>query len=494
MRKQTGFQAIAAALALGASAVASQVHADPVYEAADWPMYNYDQAGTRYNAAENTLNTGNVGGLHVVWHKDTLAPVSATPVVAGGVVYAGDMSGAFWALNASSGAVVWNTQLSGPITASALITRKRIIIGDISGNLYGLDRTTGAVAWKMRPDAHPLAAIWGSATPVGDYVAIGVASNEESAAGDDNYPCCSTRGSMVLLDPMSGAIKWQTFTVTDAERAAGASGSSIWSTPAYDDKNKLIYATTGNNFSQPTNGTSDAILAFDANNGKIRWVNQRFPGDDWNFQYNGNPDPSHPDADFGDSPQVYTLADGRKVVGAGQKNGFYHVLDAKTGALINFNQFQPGDTLGGLFADSAVANGVVYANGVNWPNPGGGGIPIAGNLLAINGDASLPARWNFKTDFIPGVLGSPDFGGVAVANGVVYFTSYGFPFVPDMNGTFYALEASTGKQLFALDLGAESSTSGPAISRGRVYVGTGDAIKVGFGLGNSTGSITALGL
>jgi glucose dehydrogenase len=59
------------------------------------------------------------------------------------------------------------------------------------------------------------------------------------------------------------------------------------------------------------------------------WSNQRTEGDLWNLRFPFSSE--NPDFDFGDSAQVYTLSNGRKVVGAGQKSGFYHVLDAATG-------------------------------------------------------------------------------------------------------------------------------------------------------------------
>jgi DNA-binding CsgD family transcriptional regulator len=174
-----------------AASGADVTRADGGNEANDWPMYNYNAAGTRYNTAESKLKPANVGGLHVVWQYVTPAPVAATPVVVGGVVYAGDMAGKFYALR-EDGTLLWSTQLAGSITATALVTSKTVVFGDISGNLYGLDRKTGAIKWQTRPDPHPLAAIWGSPTRVGSYVVVGVASNEESAAADPSYPCCST--------------------------------------------------------------------------------------------------------------------------------------------------------------------------------------------------------------------------------------------------------------------------------------------------------------
>lgn len=463
--------ALAAALVLTATTMS---RADDASDALnDWPMFNRDRTGSRFNPVESALTTANVGGLHVKWQFNTPAPVAATPAVVGNVVYAGDMSGKFYALQ-SDGTLLWSTQVNGAITASALVMGNMVIFGDISGNLYGLQRNNGAIVWSMRPDPHPLAAIWGSPTQIGNLAAVGVASNEEGAVADPSYPCCSTRGSLVLFDPRTGFIVWQSFTITDQQRQAGASGASIWSTPSYDDARGLIYATTGNNFSQPTTQTSDAIVAFDAKTGAIAWVNQRYPNDEWNFRFPYSSD--HPDADFGDSPQVYNLPDGRRVVGAGQKSGFYHVVDATTGALINQSQVEVGGMLGGLFADTAVANGIVYANGINWPVPGAAP-PIAGDLIAMSGDGQ--ELWRFTTPY------SPDLAGVAVANSVVYFTS-------SYSGKLFALNASTGASLAQVAIGI--SDSGPAVSRGQVYVGTGDAIAVAFVGASSPGSIVALGL
>ena len=470
------------ALALSALSVrADDDPTDPEEEGGDWLSYNHDSKGSRYNSAENTLRASNVSGLQVKWQFPTPAPVTGTPVVANNLVYAGDMSGQFYALG-RNGNLLWSRQLAGAVTASALITDQAIIVGTISGTLYGLKPTTGAVLWSMRPDAHPVAGLWGSPIKVGRYVAVPVGSNEEQAATTAGYVCCSTRGSVVLLDPKNGSVVWTTPTITDAQRAAGSSGASIWSTPTYDAASGQIFVSTGNNFSQPTTGTSDALIALDAKTGAIRWVNQRTANDEWNYRFPISD--AHPDFDFGDSPQIYRLPGGRKVVGAGQKSGFFHVVDATTGALVNQAQFEYAGPLGGLFADSAVANGVVFANGNNWPQPGAGA--PSGDLVAFSGDATHEL-WRFQA---PGLI----FGGVAVANSVVYFTSVYFtPTGPA--GVLYALNSANGSTLAAIPVGStNASNSGPSVSRGRVYVGTGNALGAVFGTGVTAGSITALGL
>jgi polyvinyl alcohol dehydrogenase (cytochrome) len=452
----------------------------------DWPMYNHDPAGSRDNFAEHVLSPATVGGLGVKWNFPTHGPIAGTPAVVNDHVYAADATGTVYALD-RDGHELWETQLNvGPtfshvkVSASALVTNRTVIIGDMSGQIHGLDADTGAEKWTVRPNPHLYASIWGSATMVGHDVAIGVASVEEFWAPllpPDYHP--SFRGSVVLLDPATGNVIWQTFTISPAESAAGSSGAAIWSTPTFDQATNTIYVTTGNNYSEPTTGTEDAFIALDAATGAVKWVNQRTKDDTWTFRF-GDSSAAHPDFDIGDSPKIYKLG-GETVVSAGQKSGFFHVLDAATGAEVNPPiQLAPSGTVGGLFADAAYADGVVYANGTDWPGVFAGLPPNRGILSAVAADGSHEL-WHFDT------LHSPNISGVAVANGVVYFQSM-------LNGTFYALDAVTGKPLAEVATGGQSS--GPAVSRGQIYLGTRDTAFPGFipTLPLGPGSIEALGV
>src|SRR5262249_46723852 len=85
-------------------------------------------------------------------------------------------------------------------------------------------------------------------------------------------------------------------------------------------------------------------------------------------------------------------------------------------------------------------------------------------------------------------VGDPVASGIAVANGVVYFTSL-------MSSKLVALDASTGAKLNEITL--PPVWSGPAVSRGRVYVGTGNIVlpdAVFFGPTQSTGTLLSFGL
>jgi polyvinyl alcohol dehydrogenase (cytochrome) len=455
----------------------------------DWPMYTHDPSGSRDNTGETLLGPNNVAGLQVKWAFPTQSAIAGTPAVVNNVVYAADTSGTVYAVT-SEGKLLWEHRLTVPmqsppqlpftpsleLTSSLLVTRHTIIVGDLGGYIHGLDIITGAELWTIRPNDSPAASIYSSATMVGNDVAIGIASVEELAMLLTPHYVPSFRGSVVLLDPTNGHIIWQSYTISAAERAAGSTGAAEWSTPTYDPTSNTIYVTTGNNYTDPATVTSDAVIALDAVDGHIKWVDQLTQGDVWNWTLLGSANPT--DFDFADSPHIYWIG-GREVVGAGQKTGFYHVLDAATGAEITSPlQVAPDGLLGGIFADSAVANGVAFINGTAWPNLGGP--PLGGSLTAIGGNGSQQL-WRTVT-------AAPNQSGIAVANGVVYFQS--------LDGNLYAVDAATGKVLATVHTGGYGRESGPSVSRGQVYIGTGDVLDGSFNFTSLSGpgAIICLGI
>jgi polyvinyl alcohol dehydrogenase (cytochrome) len=403
--------------------------------------------------------------------------------VVDGVVYAGDEAGNFYALSADNGRLLWQRHVLGPVTDSPLVTGNTVVFGDIAGFIYGLDTHSGATKWQIPPSpSFNLTGIWGSATQVGKYVALGVASNEE--LGVPTTYQYTANGSVILLDPDNGHVIWQTYTIPDSAYQAGWRGASVWSTPTYDRESNLIYVSTGNYFQAgtgPDPGVEDGVIALDARTGAVRWTTQLVKGDIWN----GNivPGPDNPDADVADSPKIFHLADGTKVVSAGSKDGFYFVMNAATGAPVNGPnglQLEVGGVLGGLYANGAVDDraGLVFANGLNWPNPSAA--PGGGDLYALSRDGRT-MLWDFQTP-------APNGSGVAIANGVVYFQS--------LDGNLYALDehaSSAGSALLAR-IQTGDTYSGPAISSGHIFEGTGQALLYFFGVPGLTGSITALGL
>ena len=381
----------------------------------DWPMFNHDERGTRHVRGETRLSPWSVGRLRKLWEVPTPGAVTGTPAVVDDGLYIGDWAGNFYKLRARDGSIAWTTKTIAPISASAMVQGNTVVFGDQAGFIYGLDRDTGAVKWQIRPNEHPLAAIFGSPTPIGRYFAIGISSNEEQAAATPGYRCCSFRGSVVLVDPNDGRLVWQTYFISEQESTAGSSGASVWGTPTYDEDLDLIFVATSNNYSEPATARSDAFFALDPRTGAIRcrktsvsWATSRTSPIPWRDGI---------DAGIGDSPQIYPLLNGRKVVGAGSKNEVYWTLDAETGVLLHERRIETGGSLGGLFADSAVAYGVVFANGIDWADPFDlTTLPEGGLLTAFTGD-TRHILWQITTPH------SVNQSGVAVANAVVFFSS-----------------------------------------------------------------------
>ena len=111
-------------------------------------------------------------------------------------------------------------------------------------------------------------------------------------------------------------------------------GASIWAGIAYDDG--TLYISTGNPQPDPglptPNSYAYGLLALNAVDGTFIAFTQFPPESSYR--------PSDMDIDVGGSPTLYTL-NGRRVVGAGCKNGSYMICDAKTLALITWRQMLP---------------------------------------------------------------------------------------------------------------------------------------------------------
>lgn len=381
----------------------------------------------------------------------------ATPAVVDDTVYAGDTSGTVYALT-RKGQLIWKSTVNGPITASALVTDRMVILGDQLGYVYGLDRWSGRVIGSIHPNPNQYAAIFGSPVWVGDGDAVlGVSSNEDLYGSQNpNYSCCHFRGQVLRFHADDGQIVWQTYLISAEDSANGIAGSSVWASPTYDQDLRMIYIATGNCYPGPgCSDTSDSIIGLNAETGAIVWKHQ--------FVAN---DIESPEADFGDSPQVY-LANGRKVVGAGEKyTGVYSVLDARTGELVQQQQVVPScPNSNGLFSDSAVAGNMVFVNGENCQISNGNPLLPTGAVAALTADAS---KILWQQTFAEG----PVFSGLAVANGVVYFQ------VSDIPGSIYAVDSKNGNILANLQVSgginypeffvfSPARTTPPRISNGK---------------------------
>ena len=135
-------------LALVAAGHGRLAAADPDAAAADaWPMSRGSLAGTGRSATLLRLP------LAEAWRRDfDKTAFAAGPVIAGGVVYVGDLDGGFHALDLATGADRWTRRIDGAgfTSAAALAADPALplVVGDDVGMVRGLDRATGETRWE----------------------------------------------------------------------------------------------------------------------------------------------------------------------------------------------------------------------------------------------------------------------------------------------------------------------------------------------------------
>lgn len=510
-----------------------------------WPLGGRDIRNTRHQRAEDTINIDNAAYLQVRWAADTDGDISATPAVDESSVYIVDWAGKLYAFNRHTGVTRWSRTIASitgveaectsglsPGTdfarATPTIVGDLLILGDQGGRcsagarVFAIDKRTGTPKWVTQIDTHFAAIVTQPATvdPRDPRVAyVGVASMEEALAGFvPGYQCCTFRGSIVALDTRTGRILWKTYTVPDIP---GYSGNGVWgSMSAIDRARRLLFVTTGNNYSVPAGVAAcvnaaataaakqaclapgnyfDSVLALDLRTGRVRWASFAMPYDAWNLaclpgfaNATACPPAAGPDYDFAQGPTLYTVEHDhrrRDVVGAGQKSGVYWAFDRDTGKMLWNTQVGPGGTLGGLQWGSAVDGTRVYTQinnnqfGPPWTLKGG---PQAGTdipsftgffsaLDAITGQI----LWQTRPDehgvpFLGGAMGP-----VTSANGVMYACSFGqatlnpdFSVTGHTGGAMYAIDAAKGIVLWRFPSG-DFCAAGAAVSRGMVFWGTG---------------------
>ncbi len=568
-------------LALVLAAVLQPAAARAQADAKDWPMYNYDILGSRYNRGEKTIGRDNAGRLEEKWRfpakgsGQEIGAIHATPVIVGGYVYFGTtaVTPTFYKLT-PDGKVRWsyrNPELGrgpaqpeagredkvlqsvrlqlgsdGCVYGSPLVNEDTVFFADLEGWIYALDRANGKERWKLSmqgkefPGAHPLNLSWASPILADGKLIVAGGALEQVVAAFPGYKGCTGRGFVAALEPKTGHVVWKYDVGPKPERLEppitikdgsgdhtfyyGPATSSVWSTPSFDaDSGTVFFGTDANTAPRrPTvadprlhTRESCAVIALGVGDGKERWVTQINPDDVWTIAMRSY-DPKegrYKDQSIGDTPKVYTIpVDGQptRVVGVGCKNGGFYVLRADDGRIIAHTPLYTGppsyplspkpdrrmlalpSSLGGLQTGCATDGQTIFTNGIdalglalqptldvrtllNIINIMQHGPVSGGRVVALSLDTKAE-RWRHERPKVASLGGPPpkrfitDAGdpvgsGIAVANGVVFFTAIS-------SAKLIALDAATGDVLKEIGLGAV--WSGPSVSRGRVYVGTGN--------------------
>jgi len=466
-----------------------------------WNGWSADATNARFQSGKAAgITAAQVPNLKLKWAfgLPNAASMYSQPTVAGGRVFFGADTGYVYALDAKSGCVAWGFQAASGVRNAPSVgpvkghpgSSYAVYFGDLRGNVYALDAATGRALWIVSADPHPLAAVTGSPILHRGRLYVPLASREEAAGGGPDYPCCTFRGSIVALDADTGKQAWKTFIIGEEPKPTkknsrgvqlyAPSGGGIWATPTVDEARGALYIGTGDAYSRPVSATTtDAVMALDLATGKPRWTVQHTPDDAWLVGCEAaNPSencPANigPDWDFGDSPIMRTLNDGRAIVISGQKSGEVYAQDVRDGKVIwkatLVEKLARGEiTFGGAADDQRVyfgtRSGAVWALDLK-----------TGEKKWTTPVAPIPQRQSGQTaalTVIPGIVFS---GG--------------------QDGVLRAFAAADGRQVWEFDTvrdfmtangvaarGGAMGAPGPIVAGGMLFLGSGYT-----GLGNGRG-------
>jgi polyvinyl alcohol dehydrogenase (cytochrome) len=364
-----------------------------------WNGWGQNITNTRFQPADRAgLQAADVPKLALKWAFGFPSDVQmmSHPTLAAGRVFVGSISGKVYSLDASSGCIHWffdaDATVRTAISVARVSGRARVggrarvetsgaprhlaMFGDARGNAYAVDALTGALVWKTSVEGFPVARLTGSPVFHRGRLYVPVSSSEEGIGSLPTYECCKFRGSISALDAATGKQIWKTYTIPEEPRPYrtnavgtqlwGPSGAPVWSSPAIDEQRNALYATTGNNYSDPTSATSDAFIALDLDTGKILWSRQVTPKDGYVSacrlpDKTNCPEVKGPDFDFAASPILVSLPGGRRALIAGHKSGIVHAVDPdRSGAPLWQTRIGEGGTMGGVQWGSATDGTNVY--------------------------------------------------------------------------------------------------------------------------------------
>jgi polyvinyl alcohol dehydrogenase (cytochrome) len=425
-----------------------------------WNGWSPDKQNTRV-AASTTIDAANAPKLAVKWAFAYQGGRYGQPTVVGNRVFVTSSSGQVYALDKQTGCVAWVYKARGSVRVTVSVGKHpkaasgwAAYFGDMGRNQVAVDANTGKELWNVSIDPGPRGILTGAPTLWGDTLYVPLSSFEEGVAGLAAYECCKQRGAVVAIDAATGKIKWKSYSIPTApapfkKNAAGTqmygpAGAAIWSSPTIDPKRGVLYVATGDSYTDVEEGYSDAVEAMDLKTGKIKWAHQMTALDHFLVgcppQRPGVncPTPTGPDFDFGSSPILKHLANGKDVLLAGQKSGGVYGLNPDDGSFIWQTRIGKGSALGGVEWGMAADDNNLYVGVADRGMPTLSALRLSDGALVWRHRAPEPAKCSFEGRCGNGYSGPP-----SLANGVLYGVN--------QDGHIRAFEAKTGKLIWDYD-------------------------------------------
>jgi quinohemoprotein ethanol dehydrogenase len=340
----------------------------------DWPSNGLDYGANRFSPLDQ-ITAASVGKLGLAWSYDldSIRGVEATPIVVDGMMYVTAPWGIVHAVNAKTGEKVWTFDSQSPrsdgyrlccdvVNRGVAVYRGKVYVATPDARLIALDAATGKVVWSVdtSPDRARPYTVTGAPLAARGKIYIG--------AGGGEY---GVRGVISAFDAETGKLEWRWYTTpgdpskpfeNEAMAKAAATwddtfhywenggGGTVWNTLSADPNLNLLYFGTGNagpwassirNPSGKDNLYTSSVVALDLDTGKYAWHYQATPSDAWDYDADQDPILTELTID-GQKRDVLLLA---------EKNGFFYVLDRKTGQFISAKNFVDVNWASGYTAD-----------------------------------------------------------------------------------------------------------------------------------------------
>ncbi len=337
--------------------------------AGEWLTHGRDTGEQRFSPLTR-INAGTAARLGLAWFHDleTARGQEATPLMHDGVLYVSTAWSMVKAFDAKTGALKWSYDPKVPretlvrvccdaVNRGVALYGDKVYVATLDGRLVALNAKDGAVAWsKLVVPNQTDYTITGAPRIANGLVLIGNAGAEYKA-----------RGSIAAFDHATGAEVWRFHTVPGnpadgfeneamgraAKTWAGkwwelGGGGTVWDAITYDPVTNLVLFGTGNAEPwnpAPTGRSGDSlytssIVAVNATTGEYAWHFQETPEDRWDFDSNAQI--TIAELNIGGKP--------RRVALHAPKNGYFYMLDVKTGAFISAGSFAPQNWTTGIDA------------------------------------------------------------------------------------------------------------------------------------------------
>jgi len=256
----------------------------------DWEYFGQDQGGSRYSDLKQ-IDATNVRNLTRAWtfHTGEKAAMEATPLVVDSVVYLAASNG-IYAINGVTGGQIWKYPLAHPTNRGVSYwpgdaKSASRIVASAGNRMFALDAKTGQPIPSFGTEGFvDMGSVMQS--PPAIYKDLLITPNRAPLVRAWN----ARTGALVWtfhLIPQPGEVGHDTWK-NDAWKTAG--GTNVWGHITVDRARGIVYAPTGPPspdyvaVSRPgDNLYGTAVVALDANTGKLKWYHQLVHHDLWDF-------------------------------------------------------------------------------------------------------------------------------------------------------------------------------------------------------------------